>query len=253
MQNHKKIFFASDFHLGMPDQDSSLEREKKIVRWLESIEDEASAIFLMGDIFDFWFEYRRVVPKGFIRFLGKLAFLADKGVKLYISTGNHDQLMFSYLKEQLNVSIHYDPQIVNLMGKNFYLDHGEHLRGGISRVKLVRGIFKNSVCQWFFSWFHPDLGVGLASYLLSKNRILKSQYDDPVPSEKNEWMINHAKYVLKIHPKIDCFIFGHLHLPLFSLLNDIIYCINLGDWITHCSYAVFDGRKIELRFYDQDY
>jgi len=251
IQNNKKIFFASDFHLGMPNQNFSLEREKKIVRWLESIEEEAGAIFLMGDLFDFWFEYKRVVPKGFVRFFGKLAFLADKGVKLYIFTGNHDLWMFSYLKEQLNVSIYYRPQKLNLMGKNFYLSHGEDLRSGISRSKLLRGAFKSSICQLLFSWFHPDVGIQLASYILKKNRVLKSQHNDPAPSEKKEWMINHIQQILKTDSKIDCFIFAHLHSPFFFLLNDVIPCINLGDWITYFSYAVFDGKKIDLRFYEE--
>ena len=165
-----KIYFASDFHLGIPDYKSSLIREKKLVNWLDMISGNADEIFLMGDIFDFWFEYKTVVPKGFVRLLGKLAELTDSGIKIYIIKGNHDMWMYDYLPREVGINILDDKVILEEDGKKIFLAHGDGLGPGDTGYKLIKKVFTSAICQWLFARLHPNFGIGFAHFWSRKSR-----------------------------------------------------------------------------------
>jgi len=154
----KKVYFASDFHLGIDARLSSREREKQLVRWLEQIRKDAYSIYLVGDVFDFWFEYKTVVPKGYVRLLGKLAELRDEGIPIYFFTGNHDMWMFSYFEEELGIPIYREPIVREIMGKTFFIGHGDGLGPGDHGYKFIKRVFANPVCQWLFERLHPKIG-----------------------------------------------------------------------------------------------
>ncbi len=241
--NSKKIYFASDFHLGVPDAESSLKREKLLVKWLDEIKEDAAEIYLVGDLFDFWFEYDTAVPRGFTRFLGKLAELSDSGIPIHIFTGNHDMWMFGYLEEELNISLHREPIIREYSGKKFYIGHGDGLGPGDHGFKLIKQVFANKMSQWLFAKLHPDWGIKLAQFWSGRSR--DSNDDSKFLGEDGEWLVQYAKEKLaKEH--FDFFIFGHRHLPLFMNVGNESYYINLGDWISHNTYAVFDGENLGL-------
>ena len=246
----KKYYFASDFHLGVDAGLSSAEREKKIIRWLNSIQDHAAHIYLVGDIFDFWFEYRSVVPKGFVRLLGKLAELTDNGVPVTIFTGNHDMWMFSYLPDEIGVQVHKAPAKIRLNGKTFLIGHGDGLGPGDKRYKMLKRIFSNPVCQWLFAHIPPAIGMAIAHRWSQSSRLASMDY---------VWHGAHGERLIQYanqHPeldKIDYFVFGHRHLPIdFTLKNGRSRYINLGEWLHQCSYAVFDGQDISLHFFEND-
>ena len=240
-----KIYFASDFHLGAHPRSKIRERELRIVNWLDSIKTDAAELYLMGDIFDFWFEYATVVPKGYIRFLGKLAELADSGVKITLFKGNHDMWMFGYLKQQLGATIIDDELVIERSGKTFYLHHGDGLGPGDKKYKFLKKIFRSRLCQWFFARLHPNLGIGIAQRWSAHSRI-SSGGKEKFEGEDKEWLVIYAKKVLQ---KQHCnyFIFGHRHLPLDIELPNGSRYINLGEWINYDTYAVFDGEKLELK------
>lgn len=239
-----KIYFASDFHLGVPNYEKSLEREKAIVRWLEMAEKDAAEIYLVGDVFDFWFEYKTVVPRGFVRLLGKLADMTDKGLRIHFFTGNHDMWTFDYLEKEIGLIVHRAPIVVELHGKTCMIGHGDGLGPGDKGYKLLKKIFANPLCKWLFARLHPNFGTGLAMYLSRRSRIATGDYDEVFKGEENEWLISYIKDVLKEKP-IDYFIFGHRHLPIDRAVGTAHY-INLGDWIKYSTYAVFDGQKLQL-------
>ena len=219
----KKIYFASDFHFGIPDHDSSLEREKLFVRWLDEIKDDAAHIFLMGDIFDFWYEYKTVVPKGFVRLLGKLAEIADAGIPISLFRGNHDVWAFNYFEKELNIKLYRKPEIMDFSGKKFYLAHGDGLGPGDNGYKLLKKVFECHFCQWLFRWLHPDLGARMALYFSRKSRlanVAKEGKKDSTNNIKDEMLHHYSEDMLKQHPDIDYFIFGHRHLPAQVNLND---------------------------------
>ena len=244
MNPNKKIYFASDFHLGAPNYEKSLAREKLIVQWLDSIKTDAAEIYLLGDLFDFWFEYKTTIPKGFIRFLGKLAELSDSGIPIHIFTGNHDMWMKNYLQQELNVPIYYEPITKIFNGKKFYLGHGDGLGPGDNGYKIIKKIFSNALCQWLFARIHPNLGMSIAN---SWSKHSRDNGDDEVfRGVKNEWLAQYCKEVLE-KEHFDYFIFGHRHLPLDIKLNDKSTYVNLGDWLSYFTYAVFDGEKLELK------
>lgn len=245
----KKIYFASDFHLGVPDKDSSRQREKRIVRWLEEVRQDAAEIFLVGDIFDFWFEYRHAIPKGFVRIQGKIAELTDAGIPVHFFTGNHDMWIFNYIPEELGVSLYRDPIERNWNGKNFYIGHGDGLGPGDKGYKFIKRVFSSKVCQWLFAKLHPDWGIGLANYWSGRSRKVKSLPDEVFLGEENEWLIQYCKEVVKSRD-VDYFIFGHRHLPLDVKIGDHARYINLGDWIRYNTYAVFDGNELLLKKFD---
>jgi UDP-2,3-diacylglucosamine hydrolase len=246
--NAKKIYFASDFHLGVPDKISSLNREKLLVKWLDEIKTDAEAIYLMGDLFDFWFEYKTAVPKGFVRILGKLAELTDQGIPITLFTGNHDMWIFDYLPKELNVTVIREPIEKTFNGKTFLLGHGDGLGPGDKGYKFIKKVFANPICQWLFARLHPNFGIGLANYFSGKSRVANHIKDEQFTGEENEWLVQYCKSVLK-QKKIDYFIFGHRHLALDIKLNDNSRYINLGEWVKQPHYAVFDGQNLELKKY----
>jgi len=246
---NKKIYFLSDFHLGAPDYESSLIREKKIVAFLHSIQEDAAAIFIVGDIFDFWYEYKKVVPKGFVRILGKLAELTDKGIPIHFFVGNHDMWMTDYFQNELNIAVYYEPQTFQWNGKSFYIGHGDGLGPGDYGYKFIKKIFRNKYCQWLFGQLHPSWGLGLANYLSSKSRAKTGMSDEQFLGETAEWLIIYCKEVLQ-KEQFDYFIFGHRHYPIDFKLSESSRYINLGDWIRNFTYASFDGRVVELKKYD---
>lgn len=243
---NKNIYFVSDFHLGVPDHLSSLEREKRIVSWLDSIRHDVEELYLMGDVFDFWFEYKTTVPKGFIRLMGKLAEFSDAGIPIHYFTGNHDMWVFGYLPEELNIRIYREPVVRTIKGKKFYLGHGDGLGPGDKGYKFIKKIFANSLCQWLFARIHPNLGLRIAHYWSRKSRI--STTVEKYLGDDKEWLVIYAKEVLQ-KEQIDYFIFGHRHLPLNIKLNETSRYINLGDWIRYNSYAVYNGEALELNYF----
>ena len=245
---HKNIYFLSDFHLGSPDHAMSLVREKRIVKFLDEIKNEASHIFILGDLFDFWYEYKKVIPKGFTRILGKLAELSDAGIEMHFFVGNHDMWMNGYFEKELNIKVHHHPEEFELMGKKFFLAHGDGLGPGDHRYKFMKKIFRSKVSQWMFGKVPPAIGIGVADYFSSKSRITTGKTDDQFLGEEKEWLIIFSREVLKTR-HFDYFIFGHRHLPIDFKLTDATRYINLGDWIKYNSYAVFDGQTVELKFY----
>lgn len=248
MKPNKKIYFASDFHLGVPSYEKSLEREKLIVRWLDEIKHDAEEIFLMGDVFDFWFEYKHAVPKGFIRLLGKIAEITDSGIPVHFFTGNHDMWMFDYLPKELNITIHRDPITKNYNGKKFYLGHGDGLGPGDHGYKFIKKVFSNKAAQWMFARLHPNFGIGMANFWSRKSRVSNAPQDELFLGEENEWLVIYSKKILE-KEHFDYFIFGHRHLPLDINLTDSSRYINLGEWVNFNSYAVFDGEKLSLHKY----
>jgi len=241
----KKIYFASDNHLGAPNLEESLVREKKFVSWLDTIKKDAEAIFLVGDIFDFWFEYNEVVPKGFTRTLGKLAEISDAGIPIHYFAGNHDMWLVDYFQKELNLTVHNKPKIFTINDKKFFVGHGDGLGPGDKSFKIMKKIFKNPFFNWCFRCVHPDLGIKLGKYLSNKNRLKSSLEDLKFNGNENEWLTKYCKEKLK-NEHYDYFIFGHRHIPLEIELSPNSTYINLGDWITHFSYAVFDGHQVLL-------
>ena len=244
----KKVYFASDNHLGAPSFKESLPREKKFVAWLDTIKSDAAALFLLGDLFDFWMEYKTVVPKGFTRTLGKLAEISDAGIPIYYFVGNHDLWMNGYFEEELNIPVFHRPQQFAINGKLFFIGHGDGLGPEDKGYKRMKKVFTNPVAQWFFRWLHPDWGVRLAQHFSVKNKLISGGDDIKFLGEEKEWLVQYAKRKLEDR-HFDYFLFGHRHLPLNIDLNGKSTYINLGDWITYFSYAVFDGDSIFLEKY----
>lgn len=246
----KKIYFLSDFHLGAPDAKSSLEREKKICRFLDIAKKDASVIFIVGDLFDFWFEYSTVVPKGYVRILGKLAELTDSGIAVHFFVGNHDMWMRNYFQSELNIPVYFEPTEFVFNEKKFLVGHGDGLGPGDKGYKMIKKVFRNPLCQWMFGVLPPYMGMGLANYFSRKSRAKTGQMDEVFMGEDKEWLITYCKDVLK-QKQYDYFIFGHRHLPIDFRLQDGSRYINLGEWIKYDSYAVFDGDKLELLNYTE--
>jgi UDP-2,3-diacylglucosamine hydrolase len=247
--NSKKIFFLSDFHLGAPNAILSRAREKKIISFLDSIEDEASEIFLLGDMFDFWFEYKQVVPKGYVRLLGKLAAITDSGIPVHFFVGNHDMWMKDYFQKELNIKVYHEPAQFNLGGKDFFIGHGDGLGPGDHGYKCLKKIFRNPICQTAFGILPSNIGISLANYFSRKSRAKTGIADEVFESEEKEFLVAFCKDELtKKH--FDYFVFGHRHLPLNINVGEKSTYINLGDWITHFTYAEFDGDSLDLKSYN---
>lgn len=242
----KKIYFASDFHLGVPTFAQSLEREKRVCRWLDSIKADAAEIYLVGDIFDFWYEYRYTVPKGQVRLLGKIAEITDSGIPVHFFVGNHDLWMKDYFIEELSVSIHHHPITRTYNGNVFYIGHGDGLGPGDKGYKFLRKIFASPLCQWLFSRLHPNLAFYIAKRSSKRSRVITGDSDEKFLGAENEWLYLFSRDYLKTH-KVDYFIFGHRHLPLDLEIEGKARYINLGEWIQYNTYAVFDGNILELR------
>ncbi len=241
----KKIYFLSDFHLGAPNAVESRKREDRLVRFLQQARKDAGVIFIVGDIFDFWFEYKTVVPKGFVRILGTLAQMADEGIELHIFTGNHDLWMHDYLSKELNAKLYFEPHEFTIQNKQFLIGHGDGLGPGDKGYKRLKKVFTNPICQWLFRWLHPDAGIQLANYFSRKSRAKTGNADELFLGEDKEWLILYTKEKAKTMP-VDFFIFGHRHFAIDFKINDKSRYINLGDWIRLNTYAVFDGKELQL-------
>lgn len=245
----KKIFFLSDFHLGVPNAAASLAREKRIVQFLESIRHETEALFIVGDMFDFWFEYKTVVPKGYVRLFGKLAEFNDAGIPIHFFVGNHDMWVRDYFTKELGFKIYFEPTYFEFGGKQFLVGHGDGQGPGDHSYKFLKKIFRNPICQWAFGVIPPAIGMGLANYFSRRSRNADKEKEEVFLGEENEWLIIYSKEILQ-QRQVDYFIFGHRHLPIdFDLPRGSKY-INLGEWLKFSSYAVFDGSSTTLQYFN---
>lgn len=245
----KKIYFASDFHLGVPTAGSSLEREQKVVRWLTSIEDDAHEIFLVGDIFDFWFEYKHAIPKGFVRLQGKIAQLTDRGIPVHFFTGNHDMWMFDYFPKELGVTVYRGNIEREWNGKTFFIGHGDGLGPGDKWYKFMKKCFEARWTRWCFARLHPNFGIGMANFWSRKSRAATGDSDSKFLGEENEWLVIYSKEQLQEKHR-DYFVFGHRHLPMDIRLSETSRYINLGEWIHYTTYGVFDGEELLLEKFE---
>lgn len=246
MAEGKKVYFLSDFHLGAPNHSTSLDRERKIVQFLETARKDAQEIFLVGDLFDFWYEYRQVVPKGFVRLLGKLAELTDSGIRMHLFVGNHDMWMRTYFQEELNIPVYFEPKEFRFNDKLFLVGHGDGLGPGDHGYKALKRVFRNPVSQFLFGVLPPYIGIGLANFFSRKSREATGKHEEVFRGPENEWLITYCKERLS-EKHYDYLVFGHRHLPIdFSLESGSRY-INLGDWIRYYTYAVFDGSMLSLQ------
>jgi len=246
---NKNIYFASDFHLGSPDFERSRVREDTIVRWLNYIEPTCGELFLMGDVFDFWFEYKTVVPKGFVRLQGKLAAMSDAGIKIWFFKGNHDMWVNDYFCKEIGMEIISDEKVIERGGKSFFLHHGDGLGPGDPKYKFLRKIFRNPICQWLFALLPPRIGLGIATGWSAHSRAAGSAVE-VFHGEENEWLAVFAKEKLRTE-HFDYFVFGHRHLPMDLDLGEGSRYINLGEWINYNSYAVFDGESLSLKYFEK--
>ena len=250
----QRIYFASDFHLGIPDYESSLQREKMLVRWLDLVKGDAGAIFLMGDVFDFWFEYRTVIPKGYTRLLGKLAQITDSGIPVHLFIGNHDVWAFEYLAREIGIKLHRHPEIWQIAGLTFYLAHGDGLGPGDNGYKFLKKVFRNRFNQFLFRWLHPDIGAKMGLYFSRKSRLanmIKENKPEHLNRIEDEMLYQYASEMIKNGQTVDYFIFGHRHRPLNIELADRSRLVILGDWLTHFTFAEFDGKYLELKHFNK--
>ena len=248
LEDNKQVYFASDFHLGAPKGKESLNREKKIVRWLDSIKQDAAAIFLVGDIFDFWFEYEHVVPKGFARFQGKIAELTDAGIPVIFFTGNHDLWMKTYFIQELGVQLYTKPEKFQIQDKKFLVGHGDGLGPGDRKYKFYKKVFLNPISQWMFRWLHPDIGIMLASVWSKHSRKNCEAKEDPFLGGQ-EMLVQYCKSE-EAKEHVDYYIFGHRHLPIDYQVNESSKYYNLGQWFDQCNYGVFDGNQFQLKSFE---
>jgi len=245
MTKKTKIYFASDQHFGIPNPESSRVREMKFISWLDEIKEDAECIFLLGDLFDFWFEYKKVVPRGFVRVLGKIAELRDSGIPIYFFVGNHDLWMGDYFQKELDIPVFDRPKEFDFGGKRFLIGHGDGLGPGDKGYKRMKKVFAHPFSKWLYRWLHPDIGVRFAQYLSTKNKLISGQEDVIFLGEDKEWLVQYARRKLEIK-HYDYFLFGHRHLPMEIKVGENSTYINTGDWITHFTYAVFDGADLKL-------
>jgi UDP-2,3-diacylglucosamine hydrolase len=241
----KKVFFASDFHLGTPADQPSLVREKKVVSWLRNIKSEAQHIFILGDIFDFWFEYEYTIPKGFTRLQGTLMELRDEGIPITFFSGNHDIWMFHYFQDEFDIPVYRDPAIVNINDKKFLIGHGDGLGPGDRKYKFFKKLFENPISQWMFKWIHPDIAFRIANRYSKKSRLKNLQKDQEFKGD-HEWLFQYCKDVEE-NQHHDYYIFGHRHLPLILDINNNSRYINIGDWIFSFTYGEFSDNEMQIK------
>jgi UDP-2,3-diacylglucosamine hydrolase len=251
MQTGKKTYFVSDVHLGTPNHAASLEREKKLVAWLDMVRFDAETIYIVGDLFDFWFEYRHAAPKGYTRILGKLAELVDSGIKIHFFTGNHDLWMFGYFEQELGIPVYYEPKQIEIGGRRFFIGHGDGLGPGDYGYKFIKKIFSNKLAQFLYRLVHPDVGISIAGFWSRRSRQAASQELEHFLGEDREWLVIFARETLQ-KEYFDYFVFGHRHLPLDIDLGSGSRYLNLGDWLNYYSYAEFDGVQMALRYFTHD-
>lgn len=248
MSEKKKIYFISDVHLGAPALANNRERELLFARWLDFIRDDVAELYMLGDIFDFWFEYRKVVPRGFTRILGRLADLSDKGVPIHFFTGNHDVWIFDYLPQEIGLTLHRDEFITEIWGKKFFLAHGDGLDPEDKGYLFLKKIFTSKTLQWWFSRIHPNFAFHMAHQWSKSSRLSKLNKQEEF-KVKNECMYKFAeKYLEK--EWIDYFIFGHRHQMANVEMKQNARFILLGDWIKNFSYGIFDGENFTLNKFE---
>lgn len=250
----KKIYFASDAHLGARFHTDPIRLEKKLVRWLDSIKEEAGEVWFLGDMFDYWYEYKYVVPKGFTRFLGKVAELSDRGVEIHFFIGNHDIWMFDYLPEEVGAILHREPVTIDLLGKRFFLAHGDEVDFRSRSFRFIRALFRNRFCQWLYAAIHPRWTFGFAHAwsLSSRKGGLKKQAEKEYQGEAAEYLIVFAKEYLQSHPDINFFIFGHRHILLDLMLSHTSRLLIAGDWMQYFSYVEWDGEELVLNQFEAE-
>ncbi|SIT97014.1 UDP-2,3-diacylglucosamine hydrolase [Epilithonimonas bovis DSM 19482] len=244
----KKVYFASDQHFGIPNATESRKREDRFIRWMDEIKADAQIIFLMGDLFDFWHEWKYVVPKGYIRVLGKIAELKDAGIEIYFFVGNHDLWMKNYFQEELGIPVFFEKQYFEINNRQFLLAHGDGLGPGDKGYKRMKKVFTNPLAQWAFRWLHPDIAMRIANYMSQKNKMISGDEDKQFLGEDKEFLILYSKEKLKTE-KINYFVYGHRHLPMVLDLSPDSKYVNLGDWISYFTYGVFDGNSFALKTY----
>lgn len=246
----KPIYFLSDAHLGSLAIQSRRMQERRLVRFLDSIKHKAGAVYLLGDMFDFWHEYKTVVPKGFTRFLGKISELTDLGVEVHYFTGNHDLWMKDYLVEECGVVLHKTACTVELYGKIFYLAHGDGIGDDSRGFRFLRALFHNPIAQALFAAIHPRWGMSFGLNWAKHSRLKREDgKEPPFMGEDKENLILFAKQYLKDHPEINFFLFGHRHIDYDLMLSKSSRVVILGDWISLFTYAVFDGENLFLEDY----
>lgn len=247
-----KIYFVSDIHLGNRYLQNPMDAEKKLVRWLDKIKSDAAMIYFLGDVFDYWYEYKYVVPRGHVRFLGKLAELSDLGIKIHLFIGNHDIWMFDYLPEETGVIIHREPLTVELLGKSFFLGHGDEVGYRPLKYRIIQNIFRNRLCQILYAAIHPRWTFGFARRwsLSSRKSGLEAEKLKETQARNTKALEEFSKTYLQTHPHIHFFIFGHLHIMLDREISASARLIITGDWMQHFSYAEWDGEKLELKIFN---
>lgn len=250
LEENKKVYFASDQHFGAPTREESKPREERFIRWLDEIKTDCQVLFLMGDLFDFWHEWKFVVPKGYIRLLGKIAELKDSGIDIYFFVGNHDLWMRDYFQTELGIPVFFQKQICDISGKKFLLAHGDGLGPGDKGYKRMKKVFTNPFCQWLFRWLHPDIAMRMATYLSTKNKLISGEEDKEFLGEDKEYLILYSNKKLETED-FDYFVYGHRHLPMvLDLKGGAAKYINLGDWISYFTYGVFDGKSFHLKTFE---
>ncbi len=240
----KKVYFASDFHLGVPDPQKSRARELRIIEWLESIRHDSAAIFLLGDIFDTWFEYKEVVPKGYVRLLGKIAEIADSGVRIDLFTGNHDFWMKDYFQNELGTRVHFSDILLRIEEKTFNIGHGDGLGPGDHRYKALKKLLSSPISRFFYLLLHPNIGMRVASYFSQRGQKHDENHRETYKGADQEYLVRYAQD--KSDEDIDYFIFGHRHIPIHYQLSSGATYYNTGDWIRYESYVEYDGTDCQL-------
>ncbi len=254
LEKGKKAYFASDFHLGIPDYPGSRLREYELIAWLDQIAADAQYVFLMGDLFDFWFEYRYVVPKGFVRFLGKIAQLSDKGIEIFFFAGNHDMWVKDYFEQELGMKVYFDPISVEIGDTKFHIGHGDGLGPGDATYKIIKVFFRSAVCRWLFGALHPAWGIGLANYFSNQSKqahLKKDKNSFAYKNNESEWLWQYCRGVESSRHH-DYYIFGHRHLSLDLELSPKSRYLNCGEWMQAKTYVSFDGKKADLLAFKTD-
>lgn len=246
----KKVYFISDCHFGVPNHEKSLVREKLFIQWLDEVKKDAQEIYIMGDLFEFWFEYKTVVQKGYVRLLGKLAEISDSGIPVYFFRGNHDVWAFDYLAKEINLQIFPDTLLRTFNQKTFFLGHGDGLGKGDNGYKFIKKVFRNKLNQWLFRWLHPDIGTAMGLFWSNKSRVANENTGLEIVNQAGlDRLTGYCLQILRENPEIDYFVFGHIHKPNVINLNGKASYFSIGDWINYFSYLEFDGEKLEHKYF----
>lgn len=256
-----KIYFTSDAHLGSGYHAEPREVERRLVRWLEMIRPTARAVYFLGDMFDYWFEYQTVVPRGYVRFLGQLALMADEGIEIHFFAGNHDVWFADYLSQEFGATIHHRAQVLELMGKRFRLSHGDEEYAETSwSLRLLYRLFRSRVCRLLYSAIHPrwTVGFAMAWSLYSRRQGARRQTYGDIPHAyhndyfdvEREHLVRYTKSLIAQSPDVDYYLYGHRHIMLDMVLPGQRRVLILGDWLQYNSYAIWDGTHLLLEQFE---